>query len=156
MLVGLALMTGCFAGTADAQGDSFQDDDPPIGCQTGTGGCQEQDDDDDDDDDDDEGSDEAPLSPVGGPCDDTTQCVDGASCGADFEDGDPGPLQCRATCIALDDESAWCTDDASCCVGSCGARGLCVQPDAESTDGGTTSADDTSGGDTTGSDGTTG
>ena len=160
MLVGLALVTGCFEGTADGQGDSFQDDDPPIGCETGTGGCQGQDDasDDDDDDDADEGSDEAPLSPVGGPCDDTTQCVDGASCGASFEDGDPGPLECRATCIVLDDESAWCTDDASCCVGSCSARGLCIQPGADATDDGTTAADDTSGDgdDTTGSDGTAG
>ena len=139
LLLGVALTTGCFAADS-AQGDSFQDDDPPIGCQTGTAGCQGEDDDasDDDDDDADGASDEAPLSPVGGPCDDTTQCVDGASCGANFEDGEPGPLECRAACIGLDDEAAWCTDDASCCVGSCSARGLCTEASADSTGGDTT------------------
>ena len=150
------LMTGCFAAEG-ATGDSFQDDDPPIGCQTGTAGCVGQTDDAADDDDDADSSDGAPLSPVGGPCDNTTQCVTGAICGADFEDGEAGPLECRATCIDLDDESAWCTDDSSCCTGSCSARGLCYEGEADSTGGDTTSSGDTSGGDgTTGPDGTTG
>ena len=141
----LALTTsGCFAASRDeplaASGtdtfdndsigsDSFQDDDPPIGCQTvgcdGDGAMG-------DDAADDESS--APLAPVGSPCDGTNQCVDGAFCAAAFEDGEAGPLVCNATCIEVGDQAAWCSDDEACCSGLCGPRGLC-EADGGSTSG---------------------
>jgi len=126
--------TGCAEADDDSAGDgvmgsdSFQDDDPPIGCQTGTGGCEG--------DDDGQGDDESsvPLAPVGSPCDGTNQCVEGSVCAAPFEDGEPGSLVCTASCIAVDDQSAWCSDDDACCSGLCGPRGIC-EPDAGSTSG---------------------
>lgn len=116
------------AGDGIMGSDSFQDDDPPIGCQTvgcdGDGAMG--------DDADDESS--APLAPVGSPCDGTNQCVDGAFCAAAFEDGETGPLVCNATCIEVDDQAVWCSDDEACCSGICGPRGLC-EPDGGSTSG---------------------
>lgn len=130
--IALAIVTaGCggkddgVAGDGIMGSDSFQDDDPPIGCQTvgcdGDGAMG-----------DDESS--APLAPVGSPCDGTNQCEDGAFCAAAFEDGEAGPLLCNATCIEVDDQAAWCSDDEACCSGICGPRGLC-EPDGGSTSG---------------------
>ena len=117
------------AGDGIMGSDSFQDDDPPIGCQTvgcdGDGAMG-------DDAADDESS--APLAPVGSPCDGTNQCVDGAFCAAAFEDGEAGPLVCNATCIEVGDQAAWCSDDEACCSGLCGPRGLC-EADGGSTSG---------------------
>lgn len=111
--------------------DSFQDDDPPFGRVTG--GCRQDDSCSGD-------GDSAIGAPVGASCDDTHQCVAGAVCGATFEDGEAGPLVCRAECIELDDDAAWCSDDSACCSGVCGPRGLCLE--AEGSDG----AGSTSGG----------
>lgn len=135
------LLGGCGFDAGDAAADSFQDDDPPIGCQTGTGGCED-------------GTDtgDAPGAPVGGSCDNTAQCVEDAYCAAPFEDGEPGDLVCQLGCIQLEDERSWCSDDASCCTGTCSARGLCVVDDAD----GDSTGGDSTGGDTTTSGGSTG
>lgn len=129
--IAVAIVTAGCGGKDDGAGDgamgsdSFQDDDPPIGCQTvgcdGDGAMA-----------DDESS--APLAPVGSPCDGTNQCVNGAFCAAAFEDGEAGPLLCNATCIDVDDQAVWCSDDEACCSGICGPRGLC-EPDGGSTSG---------------------
>ena len=136
----LVLMSGCLVATGDEDpsapgSDSFQDDDPPIGCQTGTGDCNP----DSPSAPDDGSPGDAPGAPIGGSCDNTGQCVEGAVCGATFDAGEAGPLVCRTECIALDDASAWCSDDSACCSGFCSPRGLCLEP--ESADGNTTSGD---------------
>lgn len=142
------LLGGCGFDAGDAAADSFQDDDPPFGCQTGTAGCED-------------GTDtgDAPGAPVGGSCDNTAQCVEDAYCAAPFEDGEPGELVCQLGCIQLEDERSWCSDDASCCTGTCSARGLCVADEvdggSDSTDGGSTTGGDSTGGDSTGGDSTT-
>ena len=125
--------------------DSFQDDDPPIGCQTGTAGCVGDTDPSPFGDDD---GDDPPGSPVGGPCDNTNQCADAAVCGASFEDGEAGPLICREMCIAVGDEAAWCADDTACCSGLCSTRGLCLESESDegTTSGESGGADSTSGG----------
>ena len=140
------LLGGCGSGSLDAAADSFQDDDPPIGCQTGSGGCN------------DGSSGDAPGAPVGASCDNTGQCVEDAYCAAPFEDGEPGDLVCQLGCIQLEDGRSWCSDDASCCTGTCSARGLCVADEvdggSDSTDGGSTTGGDSTGstsGDSTGS-----
>lgn len=138
----LVLAAGCSETSGNTLGsgagipgsDSFQDDDPPIGCQTGpedcTPGASA-----------DEGGASDPAgAPLGGPCDNSGQCAAGAACAATFEDGEAGPLVCRAECIELDDAAAWCSDDSACCSGVCGPRGLCLE--AEGSDG----AGSTSGG----------
>ena len=143
------LLGGCGSASLDAAADSFQDDDPPIGCQTGTGGCED-------------GTDtgNAPGAPVGSSCDNTAQCVEDAYCAAPFEDGEPGDLVCQLGCIQLEDERSWCSDDASCCTGTCSARGLCVADEvdggSDSTDGGTTTDGDSTSGDSTSGDSTSG
>jgi len=148
------LLSGCASFDADgAAADSFQDDDPPIGCQTGTGGCEEG-----------TGTGDAPGAPVGESCDNTGQCVEAAYCAAPFDDGEAGELVCRLGCIQLEDERSWCSDDASCCTGTCSARGLCIADEvdggSDSTGGDSTGGDSTgsgsTGGDTTGGDTSTG
>jgi len=150
-MAALVLTCGCggsiegpMLGSGLAPGsDSFQDDDPPIGCQTGTDGC----DSNEPGAADGASAGEPPGAPVGGPCDDTGQCVEGAVCAAAFQDGDAGPLLCRAQCIELDDPSAWCSDDSACCSGTCSSRGMCLESEGTgataSTSGG--ASDDTSG-----------
>ena len=145
------LLGGCAAALSeDAAGDSFQDDDPPIGCQTGTAGCGDDDD-----------SSDAPGAPVGASCDNTNQCEDDAICAAPFEDGEAGDLVCQLGCIQLGDEALWCSDDDSCCAGTCSSRGLCTVDEAdggsdtmddasESGDSTGTTGDDATGGDSTG------
>ena len=133
LIAAAVAMSACAESSTDlgsgAMGsDSFQDDDPPMGA----GDTDADDDDDDDDGGADSESGEAPRSPVGGPCDNTAQCVTEAVCAATFEDGEAGPLVCHDACIEADDESAWCSDDAACCSGICGSRGLCEA--AESTE----------------------
>lgn len=146
LLATLLLVAGCYETSRNDLGsgspgipgsDSFQDDDPPIGCQTGPEDCAPSAPGAADE----GGASEPAGAPVGGPCDNSNQCVDGAACGATFEDGEAGPLLCRAECIELDDASAWCSDDSACCSGVCGPRGLCLEAEGsggtDSTSGGT-------------------
>ena len=128
---------GCFAGQDSAASDSLQDDDLPMG------GCDPTDDDCTD-------TGQGQGAPPGSPCDGTNQCGDGGVCAAPFDDGDVGALVCQLGCVQTGDPTAWCSDDATCCSGVCGAHGECLADeaadsaatgDAESgTDSGTTSA----------------
>ncbi|MEM6990712.1 MAG: hypothetical protein AAF721_09450 [Myxococcota bacterium] len=155
LLAAVWLIPACggFDDTA-AFGDSFQDDDIPMGdCQgtacpqttAGDGGAG-----------------------VGQSCDDTNQCATGV-CAAPFADGQPGALVCQSACIDTMDESMWCSDTASCCdpAATCGTRGYCELPeglddsgsgsDDEGTSTGGTSDESgtTAGSDTDGTSGTT-
>ena len=133
LLSAAVLLGGC----ADVgfEGDSFQDDDPPIGECPGT---------------------ECPQSSdgfgdgggaVGEPCDNTNGCAGTGVCAAAFQDGEAGPLTCQASCIAEMDEAMWCSDDSACCgEATCSPRGFCIG--AEGVD---ESGDDSTGGSTGGS-----
>ncbi len=133
---------------APAAEDSFQDDDIPMGgCNTGTGGCPS-------------GTAGDDGAAIGDPCDDTVQCSGNGVCVAPFDAGAPGTLVCRVSCVELDDASSWCSDDASCCSGVCGPRGLCLPDEAGADEtaesGDMTGAGDTTAGDTTADGGATG
>lgn len=112
-LLTLLLAVACGdAGDSFAE-DSFVDEDPPMGgCESGgTGPCGS--------------ADDKGAAAAGEPCDDTNQCGSGLACAAPFASGDPGPLVCQNRCIGPEDPAFWCSDDASCCSGTCGPRGLC-------------------------------
>ena len=122
----VVLASGCFDAARDAEdgafgpgGDGYHDDDPPVGSDSFQDdfppiGCQYPD-----------CPDDEPSVPIGSSCANSHECVEGAVCGASFEDGEAGPLLCRAECIEPDDASAWCSDDSACCSGACGPRGMC-------------------------------
>lgn len=131
-MLALWIGVGCdSSAAAAAHSDSFVDEDPPMGgCESGdTGPCAA-------------GSADGSAA-AGEPCDGTFQCGASLSCAAPFAAGDPGPLICQASCIAIGDPAFWCSDDAACCSGSCGPRGLCL-PDA-SDDGSTSGSSDDGG-----------
>lgn len=119
---------GCFA-TDDAGGDGYDDDymddpPPPGGCDTE---CPSP------------GSD---GNPAGGPCTDSTDCMTGTVCSAQF-DGEVQSFECQDACVPLMDDGQWCADDSSCCTPGaiCSARGFCLVPgDTEGLDSG---SDDT-------------
>ena len=134
LLSAALLLGGC--GDFDAAGDSFQDDDPPIGDCPGTS-CP-----DTSDGFGDEGA------GVGEPCDNTLGCSGIAVCAAEFDDGEAGPLTCQADCIGEMDESMWCSDDSACCDAgaTCSSRGFCEVPEGLDESGDDTTGDSTSSG----------
>lgn len=69
-------------------------------------------------------------------CSQTDECGDGRFCVADFVVGDQGPgdFSCRAECVPVGAVGLWCSDDASCCEGSCSEA-----PAGATTGGGTSS-----------------
>lgn len=141
-LLSAALLLG---GCADVgfEGDSFQDDDPPIGECPGTE-CPDASDGFGDD-----------GASVGEPCDNTIGCAGTAVCAAEFQDGEAGVLTCQASCINEMDESMWCSDDDACCGNAtCSPRGFCIgtegldeSGDDDSTGGSTSMGDGASTGD---------
>lgn len=113
-LLGLPLLAGACADAADQSGDSFQDDDIPMGgCGTSGTECPET-----------GGS--AGAAAIGEPCDATNHCATGV-CAAPFDAGEIGELVCHSACIDYADEAMWCGDVAACCDpnATC-SRGLCV------------------------------
>ena len=138
------LAGGCYAAADGATGDSFQDEDIPMGMCPGTD-CPETDE---------EGGPDSGAA-AGDPCDDTGQCAAGF-CAAPFDGNEPGELVCQTVCIELEDDSMWCSDDAACCDSNavCTPRGYCVaggSVDGTGSDG-TTGDGDTTNGDTTAGD----
>lgn len=97
-------------------------------------------------------------SPEGGPCLQSSHCLDGGWCVAPFDDGEVGDFTCTSVCIDLDDETAWCLDDSACCAAGavCSARGLCIIPESglddsgSGTDSGSSTGSDTGSGTDTG------
>lgn len=147
LLAAVCLLPACggFDDSA-AFGDSFQDDDIPMGGCQGTA-CPET-----------TAGDSA--AGAGQPCDGTNQCAQGV-CAAPFADGEAGELVCQTTCIAAGDEMMWCSDSAACCDldATCGSRGFCEQPEGlddtgASADSGTSSSSSGTGADGTDTDGT--
>lgn len=140
LLLAAMVATGC--GDTAAFGDSFQDDDLPMGNCPGTT-CPE-----------------STAGDTGGaagsPCDGTNQCAEGV-CAAPFDDGEIGTLVCQNACIEPMDEARWCSDAAACCDSNalCSSRGFCIpQQDADATGADSESSGDTSPDDTSSTAGT--
>ncbi|MEM7154782.1 MAG: hypothetical protein AAF799_18170 [Myxococcota bacterium] len=78
-------------------------------------------------------------------------CPADGFCAAPFSVGDPVPADeafvCQAECVPVGAIALWCSDDASCCEGSCGKDGVChvASADEGTTDGGTDSSGSESG-----------
>ncbi|MCH9686900.1 MAG: hypothetical protein K0V04_36030 [Deltaproteobacteria bacterium] len=70
-------------------------------------------------------------------------CAADQFCAADYAVGDPEPdpsvFTCRDACVPLGAVALWCSDDTSCCEGSCRTDGLCGDP-IPATDSGTGSS----------------
>ena len=140
---------GCSAADSALEGatDDFIDmSPPPSNCSAGTGAepCPATD----------------SGSPAGGPCRDSTDCLDGNACVAPFEDGEAGDFVCVTACIDLADEASWCLDASACCdpLAVCGPRGLCViqggldESGTAGSDSGSSEGSGSSGGSDSGSD----
>ena len=128
--VGIAglVAVGCFANDGAVVDDDYMDDPPPPGgCVTECPGP---------------GSD---GNPVGGPCTDSSECMEGAFCSAVF-DGEVQSFLCQDQCVPLMDDDQWCADYSSCCTPGaiCSSRGYCLVPgDTEGLDSGSSSGSDT-------------
>lgn len=132
------LMAAC---SADSAGDYAGDDEyvgedlPPWSCDTegtSTGTCAS--------------TGEVPA------CNGAFDCGSGEVCAAAFN-GDIGPFECQAQCIAPMDDDRWCFDAAACCDASAVCdRGYCMFPEG-ATEGGDVQGESTADVGTSGSSG---
>ena len=120
-MVGILLVGAC----DDAGGytDAMPDDLPAAMCETGTGGdCETGG----------QTSEEGSSSTTGDPPADcqVDGCMGQGVCAADWDRDTEvrGAFECRFACVPLLDDTAWCSDDASCCdaTARCTERGYCV------------------------------
>lgn len=97
--------------------------------------------------------DETGVPGEGEPCSAAEPCPDSTFCAAPDGGGTvvgAGDYACSATCVALDDVSRWCLDDAACCDAAARCEvGMCRGPSGTDDGGGSstsTAATDSSGG----------
>jgi len=153
-LVLLGLAVGCdagsdsYAGDTDVFGDDMPDDLPAGNCGEGN----------DNEECDTEGDSAGVVSTSGDAAADCLSdgCVGEGVCAADWdpESETRGEFACRFACVPLLDDTAWCSNDASCCdaMARCTERGYCVLDDDDGSTGGDSSGGDSSGGDESGGD----
>ena len=121
-------LVGCFDPNSEGGTlDQYDDDDLPSGVCRDTGT--------DTDPCDTEGTTIGPGAGAAEPpdradaCEASADCMSGV-CVAPFDAAtlERGDLICRFACVPLLDDTAWCSDDASCCVegARCTDRGYCV------------------------------